>query len=104
MRSKCCVGRGQEAPSLTATCAVGYVIAQESVAKPVETTNLIWLVVCGNNERKRTAAHLNEAGLNEIRKAVAVHLMPLHRGFEAARVGKSTARKSRIRQLPDHPI
>ena len=81
MRGKCCVGGGQEAPSLTATCAVGYMIAQVSVTKPVETTNLIRLVVCGNNEWQRTAAHLNEAGLNEFPKAVAVHLMPFHRGF-----------------------
>ena len=94
MRSKSRVGGSQERSSLTATCAVGYVIAQKSVTKLVETTDLLRRTVYSNDKRKRTVPHLNEAGLNKTCEPVTVHLMPLHCGFEAARMGKSSTRKT----------
>ena len=81
MRSKSCIGGSQESPSLTTTCAVGYVIAQKSVTKLVEMTDLPRFVVRGNNERKRTVAHLYEGRLNKICEPVTVYLAPLHGGF-----------------------
>ena len=95
----------EEGLTLAATCAIGDVITQKSLAPAIKLAEWRGLRVCRTDEREPPVPELGHTHPNVVDKVFsATDLAPLPRGLESTGMCKPSRGERGVGELPDQPV